>query len=116
RARSREGILSGFDSLPRRQEARSEWRGRPRAHREEKMDESPPRTEWGRLFGGSEGLLPLRSRGWDAADHVAAREVRSVIHWTLGFVAHSVERRLLQLAEHSISIEGDQGAGRWMML
>jgi hypothetical protein len=31
-----------------------------------------------------------------------------VIYGTLGFVAHDVERRLLQLAEHSISIEGDQ--------
>jgi uncharacterized membrane protein len=28
-----------------------------------------------------------------------------MIHWILGFVAHNVERRLLQLAEHSISIE-----------
>src|SRR5262249_56648147 len=102
-------ILSGFDILPRRQEARSEWRGRPRAHREEKMGESPPRTEWGRLFGGSEGLLPLRSRGWDAADHVAARSIRSVIHWTLAFVALSVDGRLLQLAEHPISIAVTQG-------
>jgi len=32
-----------------------------------------------------------------------------VIYWTLGFVAHNVERRLLQLAKHLISIEGNQG-------
>src|SRR5215813_3117433 len=72
RARSREGILSGFDILPRWRGARSD-EGGPERTEKEKMDESPPRIERGRLFGGSEELLPLTSRGWNAADHVAAR-------------------------------------------
>jgi len=85
--------------------------GGPERTKKKKWTKAGRETEWGRLPGGSEGLQPLTSRGWDAADNVAVRQIRLVIY----FVAQKSRGGFCNSLNTYFN-RGTSRAGRWMML